>query len=186
MKDQFGTSLVVQWIGKQKEKKKESEVAQSCPTLCNPTDCSLPGSSVHGIFQARVLEQVAISFSRRSSQPRDRTWVSCTAGRRFTDRESTYQFRGHRFNPWSRKFSHATEQISLCATTTEIHAVLGHAAQLLSLSAATTEALIPRACASQQETPPQGEAHTRQQRGAPTCHNQRKPMHGNQNKYINK
>ena len=49
----------------------ESEVAQSCPTLYNPVDCSLPGSSVHGIFQARILEWVAISFSRRSSQPRD-------------------------------------------------------------------------------------------------------------------
>ena len=44
-------------------------------------DCKLPGSSVHGIFQARVLEWVAISFSRGSSQPRDRTWVSCIAGR---------------------------------------------------------------------------------------------------------
>ena len=43
--------------------KKESEVAQSCPTLCNPVDCSLPGSSIHGILQARVLEWVAISFS---------------------------------------------------------------------------------------------------------------------------
>ena len=42
----------------------ESEVAQSCPTLCNPMDCSLSGSSVHGIFQARVLEWIAISFSR--------------------------------------------------------------------------------------------------------------------------
>ena len=45
---------------------KESEVTQSCPTLCNPMDCSLPGSSIHGIFQARVLEWVAISFSRYS------------------------------------------------------------------------------------------------------------------------
>ena len=45
-------------------RKKESEVAQSCPTLCDPTDCSLPGSSVHGILQARTLEWVAISFSR--------------------------------------------------------------------------------------------------------------------------
>ena len=45
----------------------ESEVAQSCPTLCDPMDCSPPGSSVHGIFQARVLECVAISFSRGSS-----------------------------------------------------------------------------------------------------------------------
>ena len=44
----------------------ESEVTQSCLTLCNPMDCSLPGSSVHGIFQARVLEWVAISFSRIS------------------------------------------------------------------------------------------------------------------------
>ena len=42
----------------------ESEVAQLCPTLCDPMDCSLPGSSVHGIFQARILEWVAISFSR--------------------------------------------------------------------------------------------------------------------------
>ena len=47
-------------------------------------DCSLPGSSVHGIFQAIVLEWIAISFSRGSSQPRDRTWVSRIADRRFT------------------------------------------------------------------------------------------------------
>ena len=46
----------------------ESEVAQSCPTLCDPMDCSLSGSSVHGIFQARVLEWIAISFPRVSSQ----------------------------------------------------------------------------------------------------------------------
>ena len=45
--------------------KSESEVTQSCPTLCDPMDCSLPGSSIHGIFQARVLEWVAISFSTR-------------------------------------------------------------------------------------------------------------------------
>ena len=43
--------------------KSESEVAQSCPTLSDPMDCSLPGSSVHGIFQARVLEWVVIAFS---------------------------------------------------------------------------------------------------------------------------
>ena len=58
--------------------------AQSCPTLCDPMDCSPPGSSVYGIFQARVLEWVAISFSRGSSQPRDQIQVPCTAGRRFT------------------------------------------------------------------------------------------------------
>ena len=59
-------------------------VAQLCPALCDPMDCSLPDSSVHGIFQTRILEWVAISFSRGSSQPRDWTWVSCIAGRLFT------------------------------------------------------------------------------------------------------
>ena len=58
----------------------ESEVTQSCPTLCDPMDYSLPGSLVHGIFQARVLEWVAISFSRGSSQPRNWTWGSSIAG----------------------------------------------------------------------------------------------------------
>ena len=77
-----------------KMRKSESEVAQSCPTLCDPVDCSPPGSSVHGILQARILEWVAISFSilewvaisfsRGSSRPRDWTRVSCIAGRRFT------------------------------------------------------------------------------------------------------
>ena len=62
----------------------ESEVTQSWPTLCDPMDCSLPGASVHGIFQARILEWVAISFSRRSSWPRDWTWVSHIVSRRFT------------------------------------------------------------------------------------------------------
>ena len=66
------------------EDMKWSEVAQLCPTLCDPMDCSLPGSSVHGIFQARVLEWGAISFSRGSSWPRVWTWVSHIVGRRFT------------------------------------------------------------------------------------------------------
>ena len=57
----------------QRRKEGEGKVSQSCPTLRDPTDCSPPGSSVHGIFQARVLEWVAISFSQGSSQPRDRT-----------------------------------------------------------------------------------------------------------------
>ena len=59
-------------------------VTQSCPTLCNPMDCSPPGSSDHGIFQARILEWVAMPTSRGSCRPRDQTWVSCTAGRFFT------------------------------------------------------------------------------------------------------
>ena len=54
-------------------------VTQLCPTLCDPMDCSPPGSSVHGIFQARILEQVAIPFSRGSSQPRDQTQVCSIA-----------------------------------------------------------------------------------------------------------
>ena len=51
--------------------------AQPCPTLCDPMDCSLPGSSVPGIFQARILEWVAISYSQESSWPRDPTRISC-------------------------------------------------------------------------------------------------------------
>ena len=71
-----------------------SEVAQSCPTLCDPMDCSLPSSSVRGIFQAIVLEWIAISFSRGSSRPRDWTRVSHIVDRRFTiwaTREKSYQ-----------------------------------------------------------------------------------------------
>ena len=58
--------------------------AQLCLTLCNPMNCSLPGSYIHGIVQARILEWVAISFSRRSSQPRNRTQVPHIAGRLLT------------------------------------------------------------------------------------------------------
>ena len=66
------------------KKESESEVAQLCPTLCDPTYYTLPGSSFHGILQAGPLEQVPISFSRRSSRPRDWTQVSHIVGRRFT------------------------------------------------------------------------------------------------------
>ena len=59
-------------------------VAQLCPTLWYPIDSSLPGSSVHGIPQARILGGIAIPFSRGSSQPRNQTWVSCITGRFFT------------------------------------------------------------------------------------------------------
>ena len=56
-------------------------VTQLCPTLCSPMDCSPPGSFVHGILQTRILEWIAILFTRGFSQPRDQTWVSCIAGR---------------------------------------------------------------------------------------------------------
>ena len=59
------------------------KVAQSCPTLCDPVDCNLLGFSIHGILQSRILEWIAISFSRGSSRPRDWTRVSCIGGRRF-------------------------------------------------------------------------------------------------------
>ena len=65
----------------------ESKVAQSCPTLSDPMDCSPPSSSVHEILHTRILEWVTTSFSRGSSWPRDQTsvsCVSCTAGRFFT------------------------------------------------------------------------------------------------------
>ena len=58
-------------------------VAKLCLTLCNPMDCGLPGSSTHGISQAKTLEQYAISFSRGSAQTRDGSYVSCTAGDSF-------------------------------------------------------------------------------------------------------
>ena len=59
-------------------------VTQSCLTLCDPMDCSPPGSSIHGIFQARILEWAAISFSRGSSRPRDQTLISRIVDRHFT------------------------------------------------------------------------------------------------------
>ena len=79
-----GTWQVTECTGASIKGKWKSEVTQWCPTLCDPMDCSLPGYSIHGTFQARVLEWIAISFSRGFSWPRNRTRVSCIAGRRFT------------------------------------------------------------------------------------------------------
>ena len=83
-----------------------SSVAQSYLILCNPMDCSPPGSSVHGILQASIQEWVAISFSRGSSQPRDLTRVSCIAGRFFL---SNFLFG---FPAWETKCAHTI--ISKC------------------------------------------------------------------------
>ena len=77
-------------------------------------DCSIPGSSVHGIFQAKVLEWVAISFSRGSSTPGDQTWVSHIAGRRFTvwaTREALLVFRNLTSFPSSVHFSSLQDKI---------------------------------------------------------------------------
>ena len=90
-KNLSGISLVVQWLGlnaftavawvqsliRELRSHKWSEVAQSCPTLWEPMDCSPLGFSVHGIFQPTILEWVAIFFSRGSSPPRNWTCVSC-------------------------------------------------------------------------------------------------------------
>ena len=61
------------------KRKVQVKIAQSCPTLCDAMDCT-----VHGILQAKILEWVAFPFSRGSSQPRDRTQISCIAGGFFT------------------------------------------------------------------------------------------------------
>ena len=78
----FFTTSATYW--NESEKKSESEVAQWCQILCDPTDCILPDSSAHEIFQGRIPELVAISFPRGSSRPRDRTLVSSIVDRRFT------------------------------------------------------------------------------------------------------
>ena len=70
-------------LGEIPERKKVL-VTQSCPILCDPMDYSLPGSSIHEILWARILDCISIPFSRGSSQPRDRTQVFCIAGRFFT------------------------------------------------------------------------------------------------------
>ena len=105
---------------------------QSCWTLCDPMDCSPPGSSVHGIFPAGILEWVAIPYSKTSSWPKDRIHVSCIAGRYFTSEppgkpnwslfstcklvdgslpgssvvESACQHRRRKFDSWVRKIPH--------------------------------------------------------------------------------
>ena len=85
----------------------EVKVAQSCPALCDPMDCNPPSFSIHGIHQTRLLEWVTISFSGGSSQPRDRTWVFCTAGKFFAvwvTREAQY-FEGYLIKKKKKKNS---------------------------------------------------------------------------------
>ena len=78
----FTTSVT--WEIRIEKRKVKVLVTQLCLTLCNPMDCSPPGSSVHEVLQTRILEWVAIPFSRGFSWPRDWTHGSCTAGRFFT------------------------------------------------------------------------------------------------------
>ena len=84
-------SLPVKWVARLvSDGILRSEVAQSSATLCDPMGCSLPGFSIHGIFQARVLEWVAIFFSRGSSRPGDQTQVSRIAGRPLSHQRSPH------------------------------------------------------------------------------------------------
>ena len=91
-----------------KMQERKVKVTQLCLTLCDPLNYSLPGSSVHGILQARVLDCIAISFSRGSSQPRDQTQVSHIAGEFFTIWVT-------RETPWERKVN--VKQIKVQLTT---------------------------------------------------------------------
>ena len=95
-------------------KERESWFAKSHLTLYNPTVYSLPGSSVHGIFQERILEWVVTPFSRGSSQSREWTQVSCTAGRFFTvwaTREVQTVY------PWAQQVTHCASISSLGTVT---------------------------------------------------------------------
>ena len=89
--NRVNVTIIIPYLGRLICTPKECEVssgtvkvAQLCLPLCDPVDCSLPGSSVRGILQARMLEWVAFPFSRGSSLPRDRSQVSGIAGRFFT------------------------------------------------------------------------------------------------------
>ena len=84
-------------------------VAQSCLTLCDPLDCSLPGSFVHEILQARLLEWVAIPFSGRSSQPRNWTWISCTP----TQKNPSYLVTEEDLTPSSQLYDHHIKALFL-------------------------------------------------------------------------
>ena len=89
-------------------------ICVSCLTVCNPTNCTPPGSSIRGILQARILEWIASPFSRGSSQLRDRNWVSRTAGRFFTvwvTREAPKQQQQlikHYCTSWVQRWTHIT------------------------------------------------------------------------------
>ena len=84
---QVSTCPSVNFSNRKKKKKITLKVNVSRSVVsnsCNPMDCSLPGCSVHGILQAKILERITFPVSRGSSQPRDQTQVSCIAGKFFT------------------------------------------------------------------------------------------------------
>ena len=109
---------------------KKMLVAQSCPILCNLVDCSTPGSSMHGISQARILEWVTISFSRGSSQPRSRTQVSCIAGRFFTVWVTRDKNQRSIFCFWSGKILRVGKKEEVCFHVS-LKSLLGIQAEIL-------------------------------------------------------
>ena len=80
--------------------------ARSCLTLCDPMDCSPPGSSVHGILQARIREWVAVPSSRESSRPRDRTCISCLQHWKADSIQLHHQFRYYHYSPRSKRLAY--------------------------------------------------------------------------------
>ena len=113
-----------------------------CPILCDPTNCSPPGSSVHGIFQARKLEWVAISSSRWSSRPRDQTHISCIS---CNGRWILYQLR-HLGNPGTvmnaskeNKKGNRMDHVWLCVLITQIIQIFSIFLMLWHLGALLTQ-----------------------------------------------
>ena len=98
-----------QWCSRREKKKWKCDLLSHAQPFVIPWTITPPVSSVHGILQARILEWVAIPFSKGSSCPRDQTQASHIAGR-----ESSCKCKGHRFNPWSGEITRATEQLSPC------------------------------------------------------------------------
>ena len=103
-------------------------VAQLCLILCDPMDYSPPSSSVHGISQAKILEWVAIAFSRGSSQPRDQTWVPCIRDRFFIISATNYgtndPVQGYRQNTCNSVFNSMRNKMSIFITKKLIHIIL--------------------------------------------------------------
>ena len=97
---------------------------QSCPTVCDPMNCSLPGSSIHGILQARILKWVAISFSRGSLRPRDWTQVSHITGRFFSIWaiwEACSKMAFLLRSPWNNHFYTAAAAVKLLQSCLTLH-----------------------------------------------------------------
>ena len=144
------------------------KAAQSCPILCDLTDCTCQVPLSMWTHQVRVLERVAISFSRGLFQPRDQTQVSFIAGRFITIRATREALPGGKVNknPPARAGDTSSipgPEVATCHGATKPEHQNYWAPELLSPCAATTEAQAPRAYSPQQEKPPQWETHALQQ-----------------------